>query len=485
MLALVVLVVSLVIASSESFLLTRVVPGKVAVQSGKNFDLLCAVDSDYEFCRWINPQQQFCDFVWKRATGNVTTQECQIPEKVSFHGRYNDRECGIRINSASVEDTGKWRCEVEQYVFLGRRGSGALRTSQIEVRVESSTPTYKPNTTTSTSRTTQPTHPTNPTPLQPISTSTLNPILWRGMLKNQANITQISEDITQQKEKTFSLEMDMAAQRIALHAVNWEVSTNRVDIGNISVVLALHDNKTSSLAEDVTAQGKAIEEIKQGMSKNQAEIDQDLALLENQTSSLAEDLTTQGISIDAVERGMSRNRANISNISEQIAQQRNKTSSLEVNMAVQRSDLNAVNWGVSKNWVGIEEISTGLALQENKTSSLAEEVRTEMKYMMKKIQELGEEFNRQKQIIEGQKELIEEQDATISRLNHTLQGLLPVPVDCMVTTWRDWGSCSATCGGGTMSRSREVAQQPMHGGKPCPALEEKNACNTELCAGKN
>ena len=135
MLALVALVVSLVIASSESFLMTRVEPGKVAVQSGEGIDLLCVVDSDYEFCRWINPQQQFCDFVWKRATGNITTQECQIPDKVSFHGRYNDRECGIRINSASVEDTGKWRCEVEQYVFLGSRGSGAVRVSQIEVKV--------------------------------------------------------------------------------------------------------------------------------------------------------------------------------------------------------------------------------------------------------------------------------------------------------------------------------------------------------------
>ena len=106
MLALVALVVSLVIASSESFLMTRVEPGKVAVQSGEGIDLLCVVDSDYEFCRWINPQQQYCDFAWKRAAGNVTIQECQIPNKVSFHGRYNDRECRIRINSASEEKTG-------------------------------------------------------------------------------------------------------------------------------------------------------------------------------------------------------------------------------------------------------------------------------------------------------------------------------------------------------------------------------------------
>ena len=109
MLALVALVLSLVIASSESFLMTRVDPRFVAVQSGEGIDLLCVVDSDYEFCRWINPQQQFCDFAWKRVTGNITTQECQIRDKVSFHGRYSDRECGIRINSALVEDTGTWR----------------------------------------------------------------------------------------------------------------------------------------------------------------------------------------------------------------------------------------------------------------------------------------------------------------------------------------------------------------------------------------
>jgi len=67
------------------------------------------VDSDYEFCKWVSPRDRYCDFEWKRASGNITTQDCQIADKVSFHGRYNDRECGIRINSASVEDTGTWR----------------------------------------------------------------------------------------------------------------------------------------------------------------------------------------------------------------------------------------------------------------------------------------------------------------------------------------------------------------------------------------
>ena len=42
------------------------------------------MDSAYEFCKWINPQEQECDFVWKRAEGNITTQECHsaFSEKV-------------------------------------------------------------------------------------------------------------------------------------------------------------------------------------------------------------------------------------------------------------------------------------------------------------------------------------------------------------------------------------------------------------------
>merc|ERR1711963_506904 len=151
MLALVALLVAMVIVSSESFLLTRVDPGKVTVQPGEGVNLLCVVDSDYEFCKWVSPRDKYCDFEWKRASGNITTQDCQIADKVSFHGRYNDRECGIRINSASVEDTGTWRCEVEQYVFLGSRGSGAVRKSDIEVTVEAST-TAAPTTSTTSTR---------------------------------------------------------------------------------------------------------------------------------------------------------------------------------------------------------------------------------------------------------------------------------------------------------------------------------------------
>ena len=47
MLALVALLVAMVIVSSESFLLTRVDPGKVTVQPGEGVNLLCVVSNTF------------------------------------------------------------------------------------------------------------------------------------------------------------------------------------------------------------------------------------------------------------------------------------------------------------------------------------------------------------------------------------------------------------------------------------------------------
>merc|ERR1712130_737473 len=51
------------------FLMTKVDPGRVVVKPGDSLSLLCVVDSSYEYCKWINPQGQECDFEWKRAKG--------------------------------------------------------------------------------------------------------------------------------------------------------------------------------------------------------------------------------------------------------------------------------------------------------------------------------------------------------------------------------------------------------------------------------
>ena len=168
----------LLVASGESFLMIRVKPGLVTVQPGEEINLLCVVDSAYELCRWYNPQQQHCDFEWKRMIGNITThyittQKCQFPDKIAFHGLFPLNECGIRINSASVEDTGKWRCKVEQYVFPGSQGSGSVRVSEIEVRVEASSTEAPDLLTTSTATTVPSTRSTSTSSPEPCATDQL------------------------------------------------------------------------------------------------------------------------------------------------------------------------------------------------------------------------------------------------------------------------------------------------------------------------
>ncbi len=57
----------------------------------------------------------------------------------------------------------------------------------------------------------------------------------------------------------------------------------------------------------------------------------------------------------------------------------------------------------------------------------------------------------------------------------------PCPIDCAVSEWSDWGACSVGCGGGIQTRSRTVVTQPQYGGQSCPALSESQSCNTQVC----
>ena len=57
----------------------------------------------------------------------------------------------------------------------------------------------------------------------------------------------------------------------------------------------------------------------------------------------------------------------------------------------------------------------------------------------------------------------------------------PCPVDCILNTFDDWSSCSASCGGGTHTRSRTVRTAVAHGGLACGALEEQRSCNAAPC----
>eukprot|EP00899_Mesostigma_viride_P011465 jgi/Mesvir1/20319/Mv19909-RA.1 len=69
-------------------------------------------------------------------------------------------------------------------------------------------------------------------------------------------------------------------------------------------------------------------------------------------------------------------------------------------------------------------------------------------------------------------------------LRQPVNAFFPGPagaVDCIVTAWSNWTTCTATCGGGTRNRTRRI-QQPAAGyGGPCPLLFEEEDCNVEDC----
>jgi len=57
----------------------------------------------------------------------------------------------------------------------------------------------------------------------------------------------------------------------------------------------------------------------------------------------------------------------------------------------------------------------------------------------------------------------------------------PCPVDCVLASWTGWSKCSADCGGGVTQRLRDVKQAMKYGGKPCSAKKETKACNIKAC----
>ncbi|OEH79138.1 thrombospondin type 1 domain-containing protein [Cyclospora cayetanensis] len=57
--------------------------------------------------------------------------------------------------------------------------------------------------------------------------------------------------------------------------------------------------------------------------------------------------------------------------------------------------------------------------------------------------------------------------------------------DCILGSWAEWSSCSATCGGGYRQRIREVVEIPTNGGAACDSLEEYETCAEFSCFGSD
>jgi hypothetical protein len=57
----------------------------------------------------------------------------------------------------------------------------------------------------------------------------------------------------------------------------------------------------------------------------------------------------------------------------------------------------------------------------------------------------------------------------------------PCPIDCRVSGWSGWSSCSAKCGGGVKQRTRSVVVEAQHGGDPCGQTSITESCNIQSC----
>lgn len=55
------------------------------------------------------------------------------------------------------------------------------------------------------------------------------------------------------------------------------------------------------------------------------------------------------------------------------------------------------------------------------------------------------------------------------------------PVNCVVSAWSGYGSCSSNCGSGTQSRTRTITTAQVSTGTACPALTQSQSCNTGAC----
>jgi len=55
------------------------------------------------------------------------------------------------------------------------------------------------------------------------------------------------------------------------------------------------------------------------------------------------------------------------------------------------------------------------------------------------------------------------------------------PVNCQMSEWSDFSSCSKECGGGAQGKTRSVLTKPKNGGTECDATLEERPCNTGSC----
>merc|ERR1712117_383429 len=90
--------------------------GSAEVTAGWPLELWCNVDDWWEWCTFTHlKSNKFCDFQWKSGPNNVTVNQCDFEGRYEYLGDYDNYKCGIRIYHTMTEDSGEWKCDLEEY----------------------------------------------------------------------------------------------------------------------------------------------------------------------------------------------------------------------------------------------------------------------------------------------------------------------------------------------------------------------------------
>ena len=60
---------------------------------------------------------------------------------------------------------------------------------------------------------------------------------------------------------------------------------------------------------------------------------------------------------------------------------------------------------------------------------------------------------------------------------------LPFLVDCQLSEYGDFGTCSVTCGVGIQTKKRNITVHPSYGGQACDDLSLDKNCTHGPCPG--
>ena len=233
-----ILVVLLFLHFSSGFLITEAEPGLVRVAPGATVTLFCAVDDDYEWCKFYHPSGQFCDFEWKRSIWNVTQTECAgMEDRVSFAGSYEDHECALLVNSAEESDRGLWSCEVESYVLGGGRGSGYLRIGEFNVNI------LVPTTTTTTTTST-------PIPTSYFNRSSRNLDLDYASYDIDTLQSTTRLDLSLNKANALPLVLSLVVIVIIISIITILVMVHKMKNGDVSKVITLESGELNTSFEE-------------------------------------------------------------------------------------------------------------------------------------------------------------------------------------------------------------------------------------------